>query len=174
MFARPIQYRLRSADSPAGAGHCIRGIEHSAREGQANQLATLDHIGLFDAPLATPPAMALVYPPASSSASLEARAKAYLHSNCSQCHVEAGGGNAMIDLEFTAKLERMKVVDVAPQHDAFGLKDARLIAPGRPEASVLLHRMGCRGPGQMPPLATSLVDEAAVQMLREWVRGMKN
>jgi glucose/arabinose dehydrogenase len=101
------------------------------------------------------------------------RARSYLHSNCAQCHVEAGGGNAMIDLEFNTKAEKMKLIDVPPQHDAFGLKDARLIAPGRPESSVLLHRVGCRGAGQMPPLATSLVDEPAVQMLREWVRGMK-
>jgi hypothetical protein len=100
------------------------------------------------------------------------RARSYLHSNCAQCHVEAGGGNAMIDLEFTTKLDKMKIIDVAPQHDAFGLKDAKLIAPGRPEASVLLHRVGCRGPGQMPPLATSLVDERAVLLLREWIRMM--
>jgi hypothetical protein len=55
----------------------------------------------------------------------------------------------------------------------FGLKDAKLIVPGRPESSVLLHRMGCRGPGQMPPLATAWVDEAALQMLREWVKEMR-
>jgi len=101
------------------------------------------------------------------------RARSYLHSNCAQCHVEAGGGNAMIDLEFTTKLDKMKLIDVRPQHDSFALKDAKLIAPGRPETSVLLYRAGCRGPGQMPPLATSLVDEPAVEMLREWVRGMK-
>jgi uncharacterized repeat protein (TIGR03806 family) len=104
---------------------------------------------------------------------LELRARSYLHSNCAQCHVEAGGGNAMIDLEFTTKLERMKVVGVAPQHDTFKLPGAKLIAPGQPESSVLLHRMGCRGPGQMPPLATSLVDEAALEMLRAWVRSLK-
>ena len=104
---------------------------------------------------------------------LTLRARSYLHSNCAQCHVEAGGGNAMIDLEFSTKLEKMKLIEVSPQHDAFGLKDAKLIAPGRPEASVLLHRLGHRGPGQMPPLATSLVDEPAVQMLKEWVQGMK-
>ena len=70
----------------------------------------------------------------------------------------------------TTKIDKRKLIDVKPQHDSFGLKDAKLIAPGRPESSVLLHRIGCRGPGQMPPLATSLVDEPALTMLREWVR----
>jgi glucose/arabinose dehydrogenase len=101
------------------------------------------------------------------------RARSYLHSNCAQCHVEAGGGNAMIDLEFTTKLDKMKLVDIRPQHDSFAITEAKLIAPGRPEASVLLHRVGCRGPGQMPPLATSLVDELAVEMLGSWVKGLQ-
>jgi glucose/arabinose dehydrogenase len=101
------------------------------------------------------------------------RARSYLHSNCAQCHVEAGGGNAMIDLEFTTKLDRMKLVDMSPQHDSFGIKGAKLISPGRPEKSVLLRRMEYRTRGQMPPLATSSVDEPALQMLREWVKGMK-
>jgi mono/diheme cytochrome c family protein len=112
--------------------------------------------------------------PYDATQDLTLRARSYLHSNCAQCHVEAGGGNAMIDLEFTTKLEKMKLIDVLPQHNAYGLKDAKLIAPGRPEASVLLHRVGCRGPGQMPPLATSMVDEPALAMLREWVKSLKN
>ena len=63
----------------------------------------------------------------------------------------------------------MKLIDVKPLHDSFGLKDAKLVASGKPEASVLLHRMRQRGRGQMPPLATSLVDEPAAAMIREWI-----
>ena len=36
----------------------------------------------------------------------------------------------------------------------------------------LLQRIASRGKNQMPPLATSLVDEPAVELLRAWVRGM--
>jgi glucose/arabinose dehydrogenase/mono/diheme cytochrome c family protein len=104
---------------------------------------------------------------------LALRARSYLHSNCAQCHVEAGGGNAMIDLEFGTPLEKMRVLDVKPQHHTFSLPDARLIAPGQPERSVLLYRMAQRGEGRMPPLATSLVDEPAVELIREWIRRMK-
>jgi hypothetical protein len=67
----------------------------------------------------------------------------------------------------------MGIFDVEPTHHHFGKQDAKLIAPGTPERSVLLHRVGMRGPGQMPQLATNRVDEAAMKMLRQWVTEMK-
>lgn len=105
---------------------------------------------------------------------LEARARSYLHSNCSSCHVFAGGGNALIDLEYltayeTRPLSAMKAIGVKPLHATFDLPDPRLIAAGHPERSVLHARMGRRGPGQMPQLATALVDERAVALVRDWI-----
>jgi mono/diheme cytochrome c family protein len=104
---------------------------------------------------------------------LAARARSWLHVNCSQCHVEAGGGNARMELEFTTALDKMRVVDERPVHATFDLPDARLVAPGSPGRSVLLMRAGLRGPNQMPPLATSRVDEAGLAVLRDWVSSLK-
>lgn len=104
---------------------------------------------------------------------LTARVRSYLHANCAQCHVEAGGGNAQMELEFTKSLEQMKIIDVKPVHDSFGIKDARIIAPRDPDRSVMLHRIATRGKGHMPPLATRVVDDEMVEALREWIRGMK-
>ena len=59
------------------------------------------------------------------------------------------------------------------QHHRFDLPDARVVAPGHPERSVLLHRLSIRGPGQMPQLATGIVDEEAVTLFREWISKMK-
>jgi uncharacterized repeat protein (TIGR03806 family) len=101
------------------------------------------------------------------------RARSYLHANCAQCHVEAGGGNAQMELEFTTKLDKMRLIDVKPLHDTFGLTDARLVAPGHPERSVLLRRISHRDAGHMPPLATSLVDRDAVRMMHEWIGQLK-
>ncbi len=100
------------------------------------------------------------------------RARSYLHANCSQCHVEAGGGNAAMELEFTTKLDKMRIVDVPPLHHTFDIADARLVAPGDPDRSVLLRRVAMRGPGQMPQLATSMVDHAAVRLLADWITQM--
>jgi len=111
--------------------------------------------------------------PRDPSASLNDRARSYLQANCAQCHVEAGGGNSLIDLEFTTPREKMRIFDVRPQHHTFDIADARLIAPGHPERSVLLHRIANRDAGHMPPLATSIVDQEAVNLLTEWIAAMK-
>jgi uncharacterized repeat protein (TIGR03806 family) len=104
---------------------------------------------------------------------LAARARSYLHANCAQCHVEAGGGNAQMELEITTPLEKARILDVKPLHHTFDLRDARIIAPGSPERSVLLYRMNNREAGHMPPLATSRVDRDAVAVLRAWIEQLK-
>ncbi|MBW8885366.1 MAG: hypothetical protein JF612_11485, partial [Planctomycetia bacterium] len=78
--------------------------------------------------------------PYDASQPLESRARAYLHANCAICHMNAGGGNAQIDLEYSASLKRMNAIDVAPLHHKFDLNDPKIIAPGHPERSVLLYR----------------------------------
>jgi uncharacterized repeat protein (TIGR03806 family) len=112
--------------------------------------------------------------PYDASQPLEARARAYLHANCAICHISAGGGNAQIDLEYSASLKKMNAIDVAPLHHEFGLDDARLIAPGHPERSVLLYRLSHRGPrsGQMPQLATNIIDEKAVKLIEDWISSL--
>jgi uncharacterized repeat protein (TIGR03806 family) len=110
--------------------------------------------------------------PYDAKQSLNARARSYLHANCAHCHVEAGGGNAQMDLEFTASNDKFRVLDVKPVHHTFGLTDAKLVVPGRPERSVLLHRIANRKEGHMPPLATREIDRDAVRLLEDWIRSM--
>jgi mono/diheme cytochrome c family protein len=111
--------------------------------------------------------------PDDATADLGSRARAYLHANCAQCHVEAGGGNSAIDLHINTKEDRMRLMDVKPVHDALGIADARLVAAGAPDRSILYQRVTRRGPGQMPPLATRVVDERAAVLLREWIEHLK-
>jgi uncharacterized repeat protein (TIGR03806 family) len=111
--------------------------------------------------------------PADETLDLEVRVRSYLHANCSQCHVEAGGGNSAMVLSFTTARDKMNVIDVPPQHDKFGLPDARIVAPGAPERSVLLERISRRGKGQMPPLASAVPDEAGIRLIRRWIESLK-
>src|SRR5881397_3110080 len=67
----------------------------------------------------------------------------------------------------------MNVFGARPQHDPFGIDNAMLISPGDPERSILFQRVSRRGRGQMPPLVTTVVDERAVALFRDWIRDMK-
>ncbi|MCI0377101.1 MAG: PQQ-dependent sugar dehydrogenase [Gemmataceae bacterium] len=121
----------------------------------------------------TPESYRKLVDPYDKKQDLTLRARSYLHSNCAQCHVEAGGGNAQMELEFTTPLEKMRLIGVKPVHDTYGIADAKLVYPGHPEKSILLHRISHRDKGHMPPLATSLVDQATVELMREWILHLK-
>ena len=111
--------------------------------------------------------------PYNSQEKLETRARSYLHSNCAICHVAGGGGNALFDLNYFDTLPEMKLIDVKPLHDKLGHADAMLVAPGDPDRSILLQRIARRGPNQMPPLASNVVDDQAVALLRAWIREVR-
>lgn len=112
--------------------------------------------------------------PYDRKADLTARARSYLRANCSICHIEAGGGNAQMNLEFLTPLAKAKFVDEKPLHHKFDLTDPRIVTPGHPDRSTLLTRLTRRGErsGQMPQLATSLVDQKAVELFREWIASL--
>jgi uncharacterized repeat protein (TIGR03806 family) len=146
---------------------------------RANQLTTLEHLGLFRgkdqqaAHLPKPTSeLEQLTDPADPDSPIEARIRSYLHSNCAHCHVEAGGGNAAMELGWKTPTDKSRIVDVVPLHDKFQIPDARLIAPGSPDTSVLRKRLAMRGRGQMPPLATSQIDRQAVELLDAWIRSL--
>jgi uncharacterized repeat protein (TIGR03806 family) len=139
-----------------------------------NQLRTLQHIGIFTNALPKAPAeLTRLVNPYDPSQKLDARARSYLHANCSVCHVEAGGGNAKMELGFTMAPERMNIFEARPQHDTFGIDNAMLVSPGDPERSIIYQRLARRGRGQMPPLVTTKVDEQALELFRDWIRAME-
>jgi len=137
----------------------------------ANQLATLEHIGLFTKKLPAPPEkLPKLADFDDDKLPTEVRARSYLHSNCAHCHMKWGGGNAEFKLLTTLPLKEMGIVNVMPAHGNFGLKDARLVVPGAPERSVLLHRMAITELGRMPHIGSRVVDEQAVRLVRDWIR----
>lgn len=103
---------------------------------------------------------------------LEARVRSYLHANCAHCHVKSGGGNAAMELGFATKTEKAGLLDVKPLHDRYGIDDARLVAPGEPERSLLLHRIATTERGRMPQLATSIPDHRAVDLVTKWIESL--
>jgi hypothetical protein len=140
----------------------------------ANQLATLEHIGLFTKKLPkTPAELPKIADYRDEKEPLDVRARSYLHSNCAHCHMKWGGGNAEFKLLSTIPLNDMGIVNVNPAHGNFKIDGAKLLVPGQPEKSVLLQRMNMTGLGRMPHIGSRVVDEQAVQLVREWIKGMK-
>ena len=111
--------------------------------------------------------------PLDETAPLDARARSYLQANCANCHVGAGGGNAMINLSHDVEPEKRELFDLKPKHLDFGIRAARLVSRGNPDRSVLLHRMTLVGPGQMPLIGRKTVDEFGAGLIRRWIAEMK-
>ncbi|MBI1914455.1 MAG: PQQ-dependent sugar dehydrogenase [Planctomycetes bacterium] len=137
----------------------------------ANQLATLEHLGIFTKPLPKPPEkLPRLYDPDDERVDLDKRARSYLHANCAHCHMKWGGGNAEFQLLATMPLNELGIVGTRAAHGAFEITDARVLSPGHPERSLIAYRMNKLGLGRMPHVASSVVDEKAVQLVRSWIK----
>ncbi|MFK7914789.1 MAG: PQQ-dependent sugar dehydrogenase [Pseudomonadales bacterium] len=138
-----------------------------------NQLEVFNHINLFSNDVAEPvsnlPALAN---PADTSASIDARARAYLHTNCAQCHQPGTPSGTDLDLRFDVDLAATNTCNVAPQAGTLGIANARLIAPGDPGRSVLLARTNRRDADAMPPIASNEIDTAGVTLLTDWINSI--
>ena len=138
---------------------------------RSNQIATLDHIGLFapGAVLANNELPALARP-AVPHTSLTLQARSYLHANCAICHRPGGPAQADVDFRFSTSIAGMKVCNKAPLGSTLGVKDAVLLKPGAPDQSLIALRMRRRGPDQMPPLATTVADAFTIRTITEpWI-----
>ena len=139
----------------------------------ANQITTLNTIGMLSPSIAQTPATLPAYvDPHGTAGTIEQRARAFLHANCSQCHQPNGPTPVALDLRYTTTLAQTGACDVPPAAGDLGLPNARLIAPGAPDTSVLLSRVNRRDASAMPPLASKLVDTASVAVLRQWIQGL--
>ncbi len=135
-----------------------------------NQLRAFEHAGLFTVSLpARPQELPRLVDYRDESLAQEPRARAYLHANCSHCHRKWGGGNAEFLLLGNITREDMGIVGVRPQHGNFFIPGAEIVAPGAPQQSVLFYRMATLGPGHMPRLGSSLMDEAGLNLIYDWI-----
>jgi mono/diheme cytochrome c family protein len=138
----------------------------------SNQLQTFDHIGLFSAPLGNGPRA--VYPDPQGVAPLDERARAYLHTNCAICHRPDGGGIVDMDLRFSTPLQQTRTCNVDPAESDLGVAGAKRLVPGAPEQSLLSIRPHATAVGRMPPLGSSLVDDAGVAVIDDWIASLSS
>jgi uncharacterized repeat protein (TIGR03806 family) len=136
----------------------------------ANQLRTLDTVTLFTTPLGDPALQPAMPDPFDTSVPLGQRARAYLHTNCAQCHRTGGPTPSPMDLRYSTLLSSTNACGVQPQSGDLGLgAAARIIAPGSAANSVLVARANRRDANGMPPLGSAIVDQQGVALLQQWV-----
>jgi uncharacterized repeat protein (TIGR03806 family) len=139
----------------------------------ANQLLTLNAIGLFNPPILNPSSQPSMPDPADTGAPLASRARAYLHTNCAQCHRPGGPTGVALDLRYTTSFASTNTCNVSPQAGDLGVgANARLIAPGNVSNSILINRVNRRDAFGMPPLGSTQIDAAGVTLLTQWVNSL--
>ena len=120
----------------------------------------------------TPPEPKLA-DPHGTEASIEVRARSYLHVNCGVCHRYNSGGAVPSYMHIETALKEANIINAKPVMGDLGLPDGRVIAPGDPGRSVLLYRMATAGRGHMPYLGGKLVDERGLLVVRDWIASQK-
>jgi mono/diheme cytochrome c family protein len=112
--------------------------------------------------------------PFGTAGTLGERARAYLHTNCSQCHRPGGGTPVAMDLRYTTPLASTNACEVVPQTD-LGISNARIIAIGgtNPAArSMVVARSNRSDANSMPPIQPRIIDSAGVALLTNWINGL--
>jgi uncharacterized repeat protein (TIGR03806 family) len=140
----------------------------------ANQLVTLNAINTLTPPIANATAVTPYPNPTGTAGTLGERARAYLHTNCSQCHRPGGPTTSTMDLRYSTALADTNACNAVPTLGDLGIADARLIAPGASARSVLPARMGLRGVADaMPPVGLGArVDTDGVRLIRDWINSL--
>jgi hypothetical protein len=145
----------------------------------ANQLDTLEHIGLFDAQVKRKPA----YPDptvgitgnVSDPATNEIRTRSYLQANCAICH-RPGGNFQGLDLRFDTLLKDRMACNAAPIKGPAPVVPeamAKLIAPAHPEWSLVYERMATLDEvRRMPQIATSVLDKTGLLLVSDWIKSI--
>jgi len=161
--------------SPIGpkARHLNRDLEYA--DGPENQIARLVRAGVLDgAPTPETAPRAAVWTDASEP--LEARARAYLDINCAHCHSDVGPADTSgLDLSHDAPLDRSFGLCKLPIAAAQGTGGRKVdIAPGDPDASILVYRMESTNPAEMmPELGRATTHAEGVDLIRAWVAALQ-
>ena len=134
-----------------------------------NQLIALSQRGYLNTNLTTHLDLPALAPADDTSASLTWRIRSYLHANCVQCH--NGGNIANWDARLSTPMDDAVIINGFLNNN-HGNPTNRVIAPNDLLHSELLQRLQVRGGGQMPPLASNLVDTQAVALVTAWIQSL--
>jgi hypothetical protein len=106
-------------------------------------------------------------PLADGNTSRTYRVRSYLFANCGQCHQPAANIYADWDARMTTPLTAASII-WGPLRNSSG-PDDKVVTPGSIATSAIIKRMTSLGKERMPPLATSVIDQQAVNLISDWI-----
>jgi uncharacterized repeat protein (TIGR03806 family) len=110
-----------------------------------------------------------------STGDVTARARAYLDANCGYCH-NATGAARTSGLSLRLEDAEPTALGICKPPVAAGRGSGALrfdIVPGRPDESILIHRMRSTEPqAMMPEIGRSLAHDEAIAVVAEWIAGL--
>lgn len=152
-----------------------RSFTYPQTNREANELTTLNHIGVLTPAIADASTQPALPDPFGTTGTLTERARAYLHTNCSQCHRPGTTAPTNLDFRYTTSLIATNACNAVPRAGDLGLgADARLIAPGSSANSLVVNRMNRRDSSAMPPLASLTADTAGVTLVSQWIDSLSS
>ncbi len=144
-------------------------------DGTDNQLARWTSRGILAGAPAPDAAPKLPVWDDESTGSLDARARAWLESNCAHCHNDQGlartTGLSLLSSETTPMRYGVCKPPVAagPATGGFSYD----IVPGNPDQSILVYRIQSTTPAiMMPEIGRSVVHKEGVALIRDWITAM--
>jgi uncharacterized repeat protein (TIGR03806 family) len=132
-----------------------------------NQIAALAAAGYFTAPPTNRHALPALAAATDTTVSREFRVRSYLAANCAHCHRPGGAGGGW-DARLSTPTAATGLIDGALDNNA-GNAAMRIVKPGSVALSMLHQRLLGAGPGRMPPLATTELDTAALDLMAAWI-----
>ena len=145
----------------------------ASHDSQVNQLEWLNDLGAFENPVSADSLAVQLPDPRDETVNLEARAKSYLHANCSHCHRPFGGGNSPMDLRYHVPLEEMSLVGSRALHGDLGMKEPQVVRAGNAEQSVLYRRMMSLDGMRMPKVGSHRIDKFGTGLIRDWIEQLE-
>lgn len=110
------------------------------------------------------------------SQALSNRAMAYLDINCAHCHsAEGPASTSGLFLTYDQKDSMKLGINKTPVAAGSGAGSLKFdIVPGKPDESILIHRMNSTQAGvAMPELGRTTVDEKGLELIKAWISKME-
>ncbi|HAV61070.1 MAG TPA: hypothetical protein DCY13_01735 [Verrucomicrobiales bacterium] len=141
---------------------------HDYGAGPMPQIDALSRVGYFSAPVVDAHTLPALAHPDDANVSLEYRVRSYLHANCVQCHQPGGTAQGNWDARISSATDNAGLINGALLNDQ-GNPANRVVVSGDLDRSQLLQRILLRGPGQMPPITSTEIDQQGIALLSAWI-----